>query len=398
MPLDVSDGAVTLMGRLEPEGETDWYAVTLEAGELLTVEARPHCGSNLDTLIGVYGPDKTTQVASADDGGAGGWTLLSAVPIATSGTYSIGLTAFKTSGSGSYLLDVQAAFPPPCATDAACGCPELVCTLGQCVPGMDESELEPNDTAKNATPIALLESAKGAFDAAGDADWYVVALLAGAPVTIRTGTYCGASTDPAIALYDELGQNQLAGDEDSGGAGQALVQAFVPPASGLYRIKVTDQQLSTGPYVLRVDDARCKSDSDCACADASCNGTPASPGMCVPALQADEAPDPTWLKLGTRVYAAIDAAYDLDAFTLSLAPGTYDIETLSYCGSDTDTELVLIGPDGMPMKDDADSGDAFFAKLSGVVIDEAGSYTLEVTAYGPGTGEYLIRFDLAPSP
>ncbi len=154
---------------------------------------------------------------------------------------------------------------------------------------------------------------------------------------------------------------------------------------------MTDQQLGQGAYVLHVDDARCHGDAECACEDEVCDGTVALPGQCVAALKAVESAVPVEVIVGDRVSAELEVPYDADEFQLLLGPGTYDVETLSYCASDTDTEIVLVGTDGKPVGSDADSGDSFFARLSGVVVSSPGTYVIYVTGYGPSTGSYVVR-------
>lgn len=398
VPLELNNGAITVMGWIEPAGETDWYAVLLEEGQLLTVETRPHCDSVLDTQIGVYNPDGLMQLAVADDGGEGGWTLVEEAEVMESGVHYIGLTAYSDSGSGTYLLDVAAYFPPPCQSDDDCECSQLACVkegelAGQCIPEMPE-EVEPDDTPQQAMPIAVDADVKGLFGVEGDIDWYLLTLEKDIPVDIYTGQFCQEMVDPKLALYGELGLSVLASDADGGELGHAYIKKFVAPANGAYRLKVTEEVMMTGAYVISLRDARCKNDIDCECTDQECSGTPQSPGDCVPKLSVPEPeePDapPAPIVMGTRVHSNIDEAYDIDRFVVSLAPGTYDFSTLNYCGSDTDTEMSLYAPGEVLVGTDEDSGELFFAAISNVVVEDAGGYVIEVSAYGAGNGDYIV--------
>ena len=397
VPLDVSGGSALTMGWIDPAGESDWYAVELEKGHLLSVETRAHCQSALDTQLGVYGPGGTTQVASADDGDAGSWAALREHEVAQAGTHYIGLTAYAVSGAGAYILEVTAGFPPPCQSVADCECEELECMTegpdaGKCVLTMAE-EQEPNDTPQAASPSAVGSRVVGAFAGEADADWYVVALEAGVPVNVKTASYCGETTDPQVWIYGELGLTVLATDADGAGGGHALVESFTPAATGTYRIKVKDQAALSGAYVLSIEDARCKADSDCGCADQRCTGTAEAPGECVPKLTAKEPQTdaPVSIVLDKRVHSVIGEPYDVDKFVVSLAPGTYDFETMAYCGADNDTEMKVYAPGNVLAGEDEDSGEGFFAAVKGVVVTNAGAYLIEVSAYGPGVGEYLVR-------
>jgi hypothetical protein len=396
IPLGLTDGAVVVMGWIDPAGESDWYSVALEEGQQLSVETRPHCGSTLDTQLGLVGPDGS-QLATADDDEAGIWAALLDFEVPLTGTYDLGLTAYASSGEGGYVLEVQAAFPPPCESDEDCDCPELECALegpdmGQCVLNMT-SEVEPNDAPASASLVTLDTPQKGSFSDEADVDWYRVQLEVDVPVDVRTTAFCGELTDPKVWLYDEAGQTMLAMDADGAGEGHARIERFEVPAAGVVRIKVIDESSSSGAYVLSVLDARCESDADCGCEDQECDGSSEAPGQCVARLDAPEpqVSAPATLVLDERIHSAIDSPYDVDLFVVSLAPGTYDFETLPYCGAVTDTELSVYAPGEVLKGTDEDSGEGFCAAVKAMVVNQAGTYVLEVSAYGPSIGEYLVR-------
>ena len=176
IPLVLASGKTTVMGWLNPAGETDWYSVDLVEGQLLTVEVRPHCDSALDTQIGLYQPGDKAPFVVADDGGQAAFSLASDVEIAASGPHLIGLTAYAESGSGTYILAVSAHFPPPCTDDEDCGCAQMSCVssgpmAGKCVPAMEE-ETEPNDSPEEPSPVGLDEQRLGTFGTEGDEDWF----------------------------------------------------------------------------------------------------------------------------------------------------------------------------------------------------------------------------------
>lgn len=153
-----------------------------------------------------------------------------------------------------------------------------------------------------------------------------------------------------------------------------------------------------GAYTLTVADARCESSTDCGCDDEQCDGAPESPGLCVPLLTGEGGPSPFPIALGERAHGPIDAPYETDLFAVDLAAGVYDVETLGFCASETDTELTLLGPDGEPVATDADSGEGFFAALSGVVVPEAGTLVIEIGAHGAGVGSCLVRVHESAGP
>lgn len=393
---------VTVFGRIDPAGETDWYSVPVETGQLVSVLAHSHCGSILDTQIGVYYPDGVTPLASADDGGEDGWSLIEPVEATESGLFLIGLTAFSASGIGNYLLDVKVATPPPCQNDAACGCDQMTCVFagpkaGLCVPDMG-LEAEPNNSPQTANSLTIESQTMAEFGFGGDQDWFVATLQPDIPITVETGSFCQEVTDPKVWIYNELGTNVLASDSDSAGEGHARISKFVAPSPGKYRIKVQDESEGVGAYVLSLLDARCKTDDDCGCQDQQCDGTPEAPGSCVPLIAVPEMEDdsqPVPVVLGKRVHAELETPYDLDTFVVSLAPGKYTIETLSYCGLETDTHLLFLAPDGTELGEDEDNGNGFFAAISGVEAKTIGNYVIEVAGYGPSVGEYILRVSYA---
>ena len=404
VPLQLQGDSTTVMGWIDPEGETDWYSVALEEGQLLTVETRPHCQSSIDTQIGVYEPDGITQLAVADDGGQDKWTLIDEAEVQTSGLHYIGLTAYAETGTGTYLLDVAAFFPPPCESNVDCDCNQLECVFegpqaGQCIPKMP-IEVEPNSTPQTAMLTEVDSQVKGAFEPEGDIDWYKVVLQAGLPINLHTGSFCDEETDPVVTLYDELGINVLASNADAAGGGHALIEDFQPAVTGAYLIKVVDEAAGTGAYVLGLEDARCKSDNDCDCEDQTCDGDANQPGQCVPKLTAPEPgendPPNAPIVLGQRLHSSFDAPYDLDTFAVSLAPGLYNFTTAPYCGSDTDTEMSLNGPSGEVIATDEDGcGVGFFACITGIQVDVPATYIIELTAYGAGVGEYILTVENA---
>ncbi len=397
LAVEISAAPTTVFGRIEQASETDYFEVELLEGQLLDVETRQHCASGLDTQILVYAPGGTTLVTSDDDGGEDKWSKVSQLEITATGTWVIGVTAYTTSGTGGYFLDVAADFPPPCETDADCDCDQLTCVLegqsaGQCVPKMP-AESEPNDAPAESTPTAVGEAIRGELTP-GDVDWYTLELEAGIPVTLTTQSWCGAAVDPEL-LLEQVGDAEtpataVAYDADSAGDGQASIAEYVATTTGTYRVKVTDQAATGGEYVLTIEDARCTQNEDCGCSDEICQGDAEAPGLCIPALDAPEEAPTTVLIPAQRVHAKLDAAYDQDSFAIDLTPGQWTFTTEPFCGSDTDTELTLYAPDGAPYATDSDSGTNFFATLTAVTIETEGQWTLEVSGYGASTGSYIV--------
>ena len=401
--VDLTTEQATLLGFIDPVSEIDWFAVELEAGHLLTVSTAAHCTSTLDTELSLHRPDGSLAITD-DNSGEGFYSLLSEFEIDESGQWFIKLTAFADSGVGSYLLNVTAAFPPPCASDNDCECAQLTCVLdgvdaGECVPAFD-SEVEPNDTAQNANRVAVGDERLGEIGEALEYDWFVVQLTAGQPVVFETGDFCGGDVDLDITLFDELGLTQQAFDQNGVGVGgHARIDGFTPETTGDYRLRVGDEASKLGSYVVRVLDGRCTEDANCDCSDQQCDGDTNNPGACVPALTTAEiADDDAQLLSGAplgideRMHAVIDQSFDVDTFAISLTAGTWDFDTLGYCGTELDTTMEIMTAsgeqlDGSPFKDTTES---YFASAHNVTIVEDGTYLIRISAYSASVGDYLL--------
>lgn len=73
---------------------------------------------------------------------------------------------------------------------------------------------------------------------------------AGEAVTIRSEAIPGDSTDPRISLYGPDG-TLWTGDDDGGGGTVALINGFILPQNGTYRIEV--DVWTTGGYMLTLE-------------------------------------------------------------------------------------------------------------------------------------------------
>ncbi|MEO1555361.1 MAG: M10 family metallopeptidase [Pseudomonadota bacterium] len=100
----------TFSGTLSENGDEDWVAINLNAGE--TYEFALDGGTLSDPLVRLFDANGN-QVAANDDGGPGLFSLLEYEPI-TSGTYYVVADAFSTQ-TGTYTLTVTdgTATPPP---------------------------------------------------------------------------------------------------------------------------------------------------------------------------------------------------------------------------------------------------------------------------------------------
>ena len=395
------------MVRADPAGDSDWLALEVQGGQLISVVTRAHCQSALDTTVAVHRVTGTTgvqllleELAYADAGGVGLFGAVQDVAAPVDGTYLLRVGAWPSSGEGSYLVDITVAWPEPCSSDSDCTCPQLACQAdGKCAPGMPE-ETEPNGTLQSAEPVAVPAAWRGTFFSPDDADWFAVQLQAGVPVDVTTSDFCEDGSDPAIALHDPQGK-LLATDQDSGPGGHALIDDFVPAETGPYYVLVSDQVVAGGAYVVSITEGGCQFDFECACADQAC-GAQADPGLpklCLPNLTTAEVVGaPAALPVAARMHAELGGPGDVDEFEVQLGGGTWELRTETYCGSSVDTLLQVFGPAGALLAEDDDGGADFFAAVGAFETSEPLTVRLKVSVASGEGGAYIVTAVEADSP
>ena len=405
LALPLEGAPFTLAGFIDPPGEADWFALPLLSGQRVVVTAQATCGGALDTQLGLYASDGETMLAYNDDGPAGdGGSDLVLNQVPSDGTYYLGLTALEASGSGGYVLNVEAAHPV-CAVDADCACAELVCADEVCAPAAP-GELEPNDAAAAASPLnaaaAALEggqavAAQGAITGVDDQDWYQVTLPAGVSLDLSVSRFCGSSVRTALTILAADGLTELAGAVSDAASGEALVDGLVLDEAGAYLLRITGEAVTAGAYLLTVEDGGCV--DACACQDQVCSDAlpdDGFKGLCVPANPVAETGEVVAAPLlpDARMVAAIDAPYDTDLFEIDVTAGAWDIRTQDYCGAALDTHLDLLDPGGDPITSDEDGGQTescpFCAAVLGYEAPADMKLRVRVKAHGASVGAYVI--------
>lgn len=103
---------VRLMNGAITSADVDWYAFTVPAGGAVTIRtysgAPDQCDGGIDTVITLYGPDGTTELATDDDDGAGTCSVIEAAEARglAAGTYYLLVEPFSTRTFTSYGLDI----------------------------------------------------------------------------------------------------------------------------------------------------------------------------------------------------------------------------------------------------------------------------------------------------
>ncbi|MGE0606744.1 MAG: PPC domain-containing protein [Pirellulales bacterium] len=121
-------------------------------------------------------------------------------------------------------------------------------------------EVEPNDAAAQALPLAVPSTANGRFLTAGDEDWYRLSLKAAAGVILQTTAQrlIRSPLDTVIEVFDAAGKKLAENDDGNLLAGQTHHDfaaadswlTFTAPTDGDYFVRVRDQTGAAGPQAV----------------------------------------------------------------------------------------------------------------------------------------------------
>ncbi len=114
------------------------------------------------------------------------------------------------------------------------------------------SEIEPNDTMAQATPIAL-GITTAANDSAEDVDYFRLDLVEGQSIHIEVANDCDSYTYFEVGVFDAAGN--LIALKDGYNPASAVIPEVIIPATGVYYLRVTnpdDFQEETGIYRVAV--------------------------------------------------------------------------------------------------------------------------------------------------
>ena len=335
-------------GALETGGDTDWFAVQLQAGTAYSFDlegAPTNAGSLGDPYLRLY-DQAGVEVASNDDGGEGFNSRLDYVAQQT-GTYYLGAGAFGGS-TGTYRL--TAAGGSAGSTDDLAG----------------------NPGTSGAVDVGA--PAFGSLEQGGDTDWFRISLVAGQTYVFDLEgqpTGVGSLSDPLLRLFDANG-TEVAGNDD-GGEGFNSRLEFSPSASGTYYVGAEAFGSGTGTYRLTVSGpAGGPAGSD------DFAGAPGSSGMIDP---------------GAPAFGNLEVGGDTDWFGAYLEAGTgyvFDLEGQpTGAGSLGDPLLRLFDANGNEVASNDDGGEGFNSRLE-FTPSSSGNYYVSAEAFGSATGTYRL--------
>ena len=306
-----TDGAITVgtpaTGEIETPNDTDWLAVTLDAGKTYRVDLEgTHTGAGTlrdPELLGIYDANGNLIEGTVDDNGGLGYdSRITFVPTAA-GTYYVA----ASSGEGNNAIDIGRG------------------TGTYRISVREEADDYLASTATTGT-IAVGGSATGEVEVGGDRDWFAVQLDAGRTYRIDlegSRTNAGTLLSPEIYGIRDANGNPIPGTTDIRGGYRAESQVqFEPGTSGTYYIVaggLGTGDSGTGTYRLSVTE-----EGDDYTADTETTGTVA---------------------VGGTVTGGVDFVNDQDWIAVTLEAGTsyqFDIEG-SATGAGTLNSPIIWG-------------------------------------------------------
>ena len=221
----------TVRGNLEYEGDEDWIAVDLEAGETYAISARGAAsmtGSLNDPLIySIRDANGAHIPGSSDDNGGQGRDALSVITADTTGTYYIDVRQGPASSTGSsYEVGVERVVDDFAAD---------ITTTGIVTPGVEVT---------------------GEVDLPAETDWFAVEFTQGAEYRIDV---LGASTGDGTlertllaGIFDDQGVLEPFTVVARGGTGTNTSFVFTADETDTFHIAAGGHFNDTGTYALRV--------------------------------------------------------------------------------------------------------------------------------------------------
>ena len=240
----------------------------------------------------------------------------------------------------------------------------LVPDLVECVPDLLDVPPGPGTSLTlafdDATAIAIDEEAQGQLDEPYESDLFVFAAVQGDLYQIDVAL--GTLSDSVVALYD-ADETQLAYNDDHEGSPASRI-LWVAPNTGSYYVEVASYGDGTGSYTLTIAATNIVDDH----ADTIAEATPVITGQTVP---------------GTA-----DHPNDIDLFVFDAVQGDlYQIDVA--LGTLSDSVVALYDADNTQLAFNDDYEDSSGSRIFWEAPN-TGSYYVEVTSYGDGTGSYTL--------
>ena len=344
-------------GEIEPSGDRDWFAVTLEAGKLYRFDLK---GSgtgdgtlNAPYLRGIYDANGDQHEGTTDYIGGENYNSRVYFRPDEGGTYYVSAGAHPDVG-GTYTLAVS---------DAT-----------------DDYTDEHADDSTTTGSVVVGDSATGTIEYNGDRDWFAVTLEADTLYRFDLETrITGTSTlrNPALrGIYDANGELIDGTTNDNGGERRNSRVYFTPDEDGTYYVSAGGNGYThrTGTYTLRVSESE-NPDHDYA-ANATTTGT---------------------VVVGGLATGNIDSPGDRDWFAVDLEAGKtyrFDLEGWPTGGGTLDDPYLrgIYDEDGDRIDGTANDDIGVVHRNSRVYFtpDEGATYYVSAGADRNKTGTYTL--------
>jgi hypothetical protein len=292
-----------------------------QEGEYVTIRLDAVRPEELDTFLEVYDGDGLI-VAEDDDGGEGTNSMIPDLRLDRSGTYYIHVSLYE--GEGDYQLSLAVA-----------------------------------DEPSGGGEIAYGESVEGTLYGGG-AHEYQFRGESGDAISIGMSAF-GSELDCYLELLSPEGDT-LAYDDDSGGSVDALIEYFVLPADGLYRIIASDISGEAGEYELFLRIAQLSIE-----------------GTLVPDQTVSAA-----LERGSRHHWLFDGE-----------AGDFVTISMDALAKDLDVYLEVYAPNGELMATDDDSGGDSNAAIIELELTDTGPHRVVARGYNDEqAGAYELTLEM----
>ncbi len=254
-------------GSLDPVGNIDWYEIRVPQGHSVAINTYAPtammCASGNDTIIRFWQADRTTQITSDDDDGMGYCSSLDpvrdvAVRNLSAGTYYVSVEEYGNNRViSAYVVDIVIS-APRCGDGIIAG--TETCDDGNTMSGdgcsatcgfEGPSELEPNNTRANATPLI----GTGTFEASAlgtlgptDIDYYRIEVPANHHVLAEViGLDGGCPVASELRLWRIGASSSRAYDDQDGPADCPRISPGLNDS-----LSSGARSLSAGTYYLEV--------------------------------------------------------------------------------------------------------------------------------------------------